>query len=478
MEGGRRGKSELVLGTSDDRGTVDPAKLVAWDWTPVSHAYETLVARDHAGRVNRVLAESVTEMDPATWRFRLQPGVRFHDGTRLTANAVRDSLTRSARINGSQQRIEFRSIDVEDERTILVRTSQPFSPLLHYLAYINFAIVQGEGASLVGTGPFRLTAYERERYAEMERNDLYWRTPPSIQRLRFRNIPDAETRLLALQSGGLDAMRAVPLPDASRGLKNVRIFTGPGRHTHYLAFNRFAGPWKDKFNDRDFRHAMNMAIDRRGLISAVLASMAIGAASPVPPWWDLRDASTPMPYNPDEARRVLLSGARRIRLRYIYAPAWLPQNTAMAELLQSQLADAGVDLELIPLDWGPSNAAELNGQTDLRHRGLTWAVGGSYYGIRSGFHSSMSGRASIHFSNPVVDRELQRWQETSSNSIAKESATVIQNEIAREYAFIPLYYEHEVIGIGPRIADAGGFALPSPDTYPVDLTSVRLDGAA
>jgi peptide/nickel transport system substrate-binding protein len=390
---------------------------------------------------------------------------------------VRDSLLRSVRINGSQQRLEFDEIRTEGPATVVAKTRRPFFPLLHYLAYINFAIVRGEGASMVGTGPFRLMRYERERFAEMERHELYWGLRPAFRRLKFRNIPDADTRLLALQSGGIDAMRAVPLPDASRGLRSVRIFTGPGRHTHYLAFNRSAGPWKEHFNRHDVRMAIGMAIDRKSLLKAVLSSMAGEAASPVPPWWDFAPAPASIPHDPEGARRILTEGGQRIRLRYIYAPAWLPQNTLMAELIQAQLADAGVDLQLIPMDWAAANAAERNGATDLRHRGLTWAVGGAYYGLRSGFHSSMSARASIHFSNSLVDHEVARWEQAATDSDASECAAAVQQIVGKEHAFVPLYFEHEVIAVGPRIGNPGGFATPSPDTYPVDLGAVTLESA-
>jgi peptide/nickel transport system substrate-binding protein len=400
--------------------------------------------------------------------------VRFHDGSVVDAATVSQSLLRSAGINGSQQRIDFDEIRPEDERSVLVRTRRPFSPLLHYFAYINFAIVRENGNSLVGTGPFCLTRYERERFAEMKRNDLYWGARPTFHNLRFRHIPDANTRLLALQSGGIDAMRSVPLAEASRGIRSVRIFTGPGRHTHYLAFNRSAGPLQAACDTVDFRRAINLAIDRKGLLKAILSSIGVEASSPVPPWWDLNEQPDAIPYDPVEARKILLASGARRRLRYIYSADWLPQNTVMAEFIQAQLADVGVDLELIPMDWGAANAAERNGRTDLRHRGLTWAVGGSHYGIRSGFHSSMSARASIHFSSSIVDRELQHWEESLEDSAPKRCGAIIQHEIANEYAFVPLYHEHEVIAVGPRIGEAGGFAKPSPDTYPVDLAAVTL----
>jgi ABC-type transport system substrate-binding protein len=148
----------------------------------------------------------------------------------------------------------------------------------------------------------------------------------------------------------------------------------------------------------------------------------------------------------------------------------------MAEFLQAQLAEVGIALELIPMDWGASNAAEREGGTDVRHRGLTWAVGGSYYGIRSGFHSSMSARASIHFSSDFVDHELEQWEKASPDTGTGDRIAGIEREIAREHAFVPLYFEREVIAVGPRIADAGGFATPMPDTYPVDLSGVTLQG--
>jgi ABC-type transport system substrate-binding protein len=139
----------------------------------------------------------------------------------------------------------------------------------------------------------------------------------------------------------------------------------------------------------------------------------------------------------------------------------------MAELLQAQCARAGIGLRLHPADWPAANAAEREGQADLRHRGLTLAVGGTYFALWTAFSSKRTARASIHFQDETIDSLLR-----SSESAADPSAPLaaVQNRVYQQHAFVPLLYEHELFAVR---RDLQGFPPPHPFIYPLDLSRTR-----
>ena len=446
------------------------------DWTACSQIYETLVVRGRLGQLQPGLALRWERTDPETWQFYLRPGARFHDGSPCDAFAVAQSLARAAGLRTSGQPVEFAAIHPYREFVELT-TRTPFSPLPEYLAYLNFAITKAaKGAAPLGTGAFRFVSYQREREFVVE---------SAYRRVRFRCIPDSATRLLSLEAGEIDAMRAVPPAELVRPQTAVRFLPGPGRHTHYLGFNRSAGVWREEFADIRVRRAFDLALDRQALVQGPLHGTAIPASSPVPPWRPFRRDAAQASYDPaaalhlfaeagwhrDPASGWLKKNGKICRVNYVFAPAWLPQNTLMAEWIQASLHRVGVAVELHPLDWSAARAAERSGFAHLRHRGLTWAVGGTHFGLYTGFHSQLTGLASIHHPNAAIDAGFDRWNHAASAGEQESAAASIQATIAHEVPFLPLYYERETVAVHPRFLEPARFFAPHPDTYPQTLAT-------
>ena len=477
----RRSSSELVLSLAEDRGELDPAKVIAQDWTPLAQVYETLVVRRNDASIGPCLATGWRRVDDVTWEFQLRPGVVFHDGSAMDARAAAASIARAAQIKGSGQEIDLVSVDAPDDRTLRIVTARPFAPLLEFLSYINFAIAS---SGRQGTGPFRLVSYRREDATTAVRHERYWGPMPQFSELLFRFIPDAQTRLLALEAGELDALRAVPTADLPRlkRMNSIAIASGPGRHTHYLGFNASWSPWRSEFADPRFRQAFNLSVNRSEILR-LFEGVGQEAGGPVPPWMPASVRLPPYPHNLQLAGELLdacgwllrggarYKNGRRLDLRFFYHPTWLPQSQEMAELLQAQCGRAGIGLSLYPADWPAANAAEREGTADIRHRGLTFAVGGTYFALWTAFSSTRSARASIHCQDQTLDSLLRSAESASDPS---RYLAEVQTRVYRQYALMPLLYEHETVALR---RDLDGFPPPHPFVYPLDLSQTRRNHA-
>jgi peptide/nickel transport system substrate-binding protein len=477
----------LMIAIATETGTLDPVGVTDVEWTPASQIYETLVKLDTQGGIKPGLALSWERQDLRTWIFHLRPGVQFQDGSAFDAAAAQFSLRRATKLRGGWQQLEMVLIEVVDTLTLSIRTARPFAPLPVYLAYINYAMVSPLAARRlgvdftlhpVGTGPFVLKEYVPGQRATLVRNEKYWGTKPRIVRVEFTVIPDSLTRVMALESGQIDLMRAVPLPEIPRlrRKKTITVLTGPGRHMHHLAFNRAASPFQCAFDDVRVRRALNYAIDRQAIVDVVLNGAGEPATGPVPLWVPAGVRIKGYPHDPAQARRLLAEAGWRpgaLKLRYIFSPGWLPQNTMLAELLQAQLREVGIELRLEPMEFGGADRAEKVGETDLRHRGIAFLVGGAYYGLWSRYSSANSARASVHYSNPAVDALFDCAEKAPNTETEAACLAKVQRMVSEDAADVPLYYEYAVVAAAKHVT--GGFVAGPGDLVQPDLKEVSLE---
>jgi peptide/nickel transport system substrate-binding protein len=450
----------LTLGVESDNGSLDPARTSTLDWTPATQICETLILSEPGHNLKPGLAVSWDRPNAHTWRFRLRQGVRFHDGSVLDANAAKRSLLRAFGLSAGGQGFRIESISAPDTSTLLITTEKPFSPLPEYLSYINFAVLSpanlargAEDVALhpVGTGPFKLEQYVPGRSALLARNESYWGRVPRLSHLAYRVIPDPLSRLLSLEAGEIDAMRAIPLPELPRlrRSKTLRLVIGPGRHTHHLTFNRATSPLRRYFDEVHVRQAFNYAVDRDALVKVVLNGAGEPATGAMPPWASARGAIPGYVHDVARAKALLAAAGwpKGTRVRYIFSPGWLPQNEPMAELLQAQFHEVGIDLVLEPMEFGGAAQAEKNGDADIRHRGVTLTMGGTYYALWSRYDSANSRAMSVDFSNRRVDELFERAETAMDSGTEDEFLREIQGVVSDDAADVPLYYEDEVVAV-------------------------------
>src|SRR6266545_105312 len=299
--------------------------------------WENLLSRDAKGDLIPMLAERWQVTDGGrTWKFHLRKGVRFHNGTELTAEDVKFTFTQIAR-EGSANSLstEFRlikSMEIEGPYTITVHFEKPFVTfgnrvthgLFASVAYIQSKkyIESGEdGAERhpVGTGPWKFVEHVRGDRIVYEAVDNHWRATPHFKRLVFLKVPEPATRMAMLRAGSVDVieiggeyveelkkvgMRTLVMPNVAW----VWVILGgqwPTKATYDATV-----PWAlpDAERAHKVRLALNLAVDKQAILQQVLG----GLGSVVGAWltyptdaWATEELLQPYPYDPARAKALL-----------------------------------------------------------------------------------------------------------------------------------------------------------------------------
>jgi peptide/nickel transport system substrate-binding protein len=300
-----------------------------------AHMFETLTRLDPDDKLIPGLAESWTLVNNLTWEFKLRKGVKFHDGSPLTAEDVAWSMDRPATIIGSPGKFDSftRAIinkKIIDAHTIRFTTREPYPLMLTDMVAVMIVskkATQGlssddfnSGKGMIGTGPFKFVKFQRDDRLELERFDGYWGQKPDWSKVTLRFIPNGATRVAALLSGDVNAIEQVPPPDLERVRADPAISVY-SKTSHRLIFleldsNRAQTPFvtakdgkalaKNPLQDLRVRQALSMAINRPMIRERVMEGLAEATSNLVPATlFGFNPALKTVPYNPDGAKKLL-----------------------------------------------------------------------------------------------------------------------------------------------------------------------------
>lgn len=400
--GGRR-TDTLIIGRSADGQGFDPARFTDNESVEVcEQLFEHLVrlTPDGNGVQEELATRWETSEDERAWTFHLRPGVRFHDGTPVDAEAVRFSFERQLDRRHPFHRTDFaywdntlasvvRAVEVIDPLTVRIHIYKPYAPFLASMAMYPVSIVSPTAVrkygdqfdkNPVGSGPFMFVARLPGDRVILRRFDGYWGEKPRIAQLVFKTIPDARQRLVALESEAVDVAYDI-LPEELQFVElhpDLQIVRGGGLNVTYLAMNTGKAPWSHP----GVRHAANYAVNRVPLVKLIWQGNAQVARGPLPPaMWGYDPAVREYPYDPGVARQLLgeavAAGVFDPSRRYtLYAPSttrpYMPSPERIARAIQQNLADVGIQTELVLQDFPAHLAAVERGEHDLCLMG--WAA--------------------------------------------------------------------------------------------------------
>ena len=283
----------------------------------------------------------------------------------------------------------LKSVEKIDEYTVKVTLYKPEAPFLANLA-MQFAGIQSKEFAIamlkagtpekidqdpLGTGPFQLVQYQKDAIIRYKAFPQYWEGKAKIDDLIFSITPDASVRWAKLQKGECHVM-PYPNPadlDAMRKDANVTVLEQPGLNIGYLAYNTTKKP----FDDVRVRKAMNMAIDKKAIVSAVYLSTGVPATNPIPPGqWSYNKAIKDDAFNPAEAKKLLAAaGYPNGFTTDLWAmPVQRPYNPnakRIAELMQADLAKVGVKAEIKSFEWGEYRKRMQAGEHQMGMLGWT-----------------------------------------------------------------------------------------------------------
>ena len=283
----------------------------------------------------------------------------------------------------------LKTVEKVDDMTVKITLTKPEAPFLSDLAMQYAGVQSKEYADVmlkagtpekidqepVGTGPFYLVQYQKDAIIRYKAFPEYWGGKAKIDDLIFAITPDASVRWAKLQKGECHVM---PYPNpadvaAMRKDPKVTVLEQPGLNVGYLAYNTTKKP----FDDVRVRKAVNMAIDKKGIVDAVYLGSGIPATNPIPPsMWSYNKAIKDDAYNPEEAKKLLaaagLAGGFSTDLWAM--PVQRPYNPnakRIAELMQADLAKVGIKAEIKSFEWGEYRKRMQAGEHQMGMLGWT-----------------------------------------------------------------------------------------------------------
>ncbi|HET8679621.1 MAG TPA: ABC transporter substrate-binding protein [bacterium] len=401
--------------------------------------YETLYDREENGKVKGLLVkEDQVSSDGLTWTWKLQSGVRFHDGTPFNAAAVKWNFERKiAKRQPLYDFLPFRSIEAVDDLTVRVTLTRPAANLRSILVTKTFSMYSPAFAQQVGdnalrtraagTGPFTVSEFRPNENVAMRKNPAYWQKGlPYFDQVVYRVVPDNNARATALEAGDVDMAVGLAVPDVQR-LKTKRGFKvqeALGSQQYYITINTR----RPALSDVRVRKAINHAVDKDGIIKSVfLGNAKIATAVYINPTVDGYAHAGTYPYDPEKARKLLEEAGwamgpggvrqregRPLTLEFLTRKGGSPGDFEIAELVQGMLKAVGVDARLSVLE----SATFLDRVTvpperstyDLVNLAVGTFTGDAEYTMLTFYHSNSAAPRYFnraYYSNPVVDSLIE-----------------------------------------------------------------------
>lgn len=438
----------LTMAQTSNPVTLDPNRTFnGLSFSITNQVYENLVYFGTDGVVRPRLAESWEFTQPNVLQLQIRQGVTFHDGTPLNAAAVVASLEHfldpNATNPGRFVLSRLSAVRATGEYTVELETETPFAPLLAHLAHPVAAIVQaglGEGLERhpVGTGPFRFVSWEQDAEVVLEANPDYWGGEPAIRQFVMRIIPDVSTILVELRSGGIDAYYGIPADSfnaiASTPGVEAQSFLGWG--SNYVGFN-LNNP---KLQDVRVRQAIAHVIDKE-LIGSIVNGIPAVAAIPPTVAYAAQDLEDPYPYDPEAAKALLAeAGVSNLSLRIdTYTD---PTLDTIAQILQAELAEIGVNLEIRSQPYAAYAEAVLEDSLELYASGWGTVTLDADYALYGFLHPSERGGGSNN-SNYVNDHVTALLEEGRNNPDPEVRAAAyheVQEIILQDLPFVTVNF--------------------------------------
>jgi peptide/nickel transport system substrate-binding protein len=430
--------------------------------------FDTLVQyRDGGSDIEPGLAvQWAVSRDGLTWSFRLRDGVRFHDGTPLTAQHVVDSLERLVQPGhaaGPSPNVAprllrgapgvIREVRAADPKTVQIGLVLPYAPLLTVLAHPAFSIVApaggAGGARWQGTGPFKVAESLPGRLV-LDANAAYWGGPPRVPRLVFVDSGDAASASAALDNGTLDILIPTGAPTRLDNALSV-----PGWRVGYLALQTE----KDPFRRVKVRRAAAAALDPAELAQA-LGAAAVPLQSVLPLGvWGRRDGPPLLEHNVEGARRLLAEAGypRGTAVTLLVTEGGgAVEPTRLAEAVRASLARAGFNVAVQVESPEAALALAQRGEHEMALLEARVEAGDPHFLLYplSTSEGATKGPAALNMSfyrNGRLDDLLIRASQLSFRPERQRLYVRAQAMLAEEMPWVPLYVRLQWAVVRPEV---------------------------
>jgi peptide/nickel transport system substrate-binding protein len=343
--------------------------------------HETLIERDPYSKPLKYkpgLAESWKMIQPTVMELKLRKGVKFHDGSTMTAEDVAFSLNRiwqrtRPEFESAQGRFfyNFDRVEVVNPLTVRIHIKRA-DPLVEILLSDRNAAITSkkyhdrvgpDKANLepVGAGPYKVVSFKPRQQLVLERFRDYYGEKAPLEKIIFTNIPEISSRITALVNGEVDFIVSVP-PDQEaplRNRQNVKLVGVVWPMFHVLAIN-MTHPVTGK---KKLRQAMNLAVDREALVQGLWEGKGL-----VPKAHQFKEYGEPlyMPelnlikYDPEKARQLVKeSGYDGTPVLFNFIPNYYTYGNLAAQAVAEMWQKVGINVKLQSIDSFPSDLTNV-----------------------------------------------------------------------------------------------------------------------
>ena len=331
--------------------------------TITGNLYDTLVYEENGDRTNLLpgLASSWKFNDDGTvLTLEIRDGVKFHDGSKLTAEDVAFSLgvCRAKAYNSSFTSI-LEGFEVVDASHVAVKLAYAYKPVLSILAMPSFSIFSkawyeqctanktNMARTEMGTGPYKLVSWNAGQSIVYEAFDEWWGGKVAIKNVTFKVYGDATTAALAMEQGKGDIFFGAATADCERldAKDGISVVYVPSNGTHYIAYN-MNPKYGSKFMEKNVRKAAQASYDREEILAGGLDG--IGWVTPymvnMGHFGYIEDFE-PTPYDPNKAAEYL-KASKYDGSKIVFKAANNSWYQLPAQIKQEQLRKVGFNVDL------------------------------------------------------------------------------------------------------------------------------------
>ena len=461
-------KDTLIIATANETPslTTNLHNAVAGDYINSMTHNGLFVTADDLSSVP-ALCESYEIVSDTEWLFHLRKGVKFHNGMEMTAKDVKASLDlckESPQV--SQYGKSTGTVEVVDDYTVKITTDGPQSGLLSDLCHHGNAILPAEliesghdfNKEPIGTGPYKVVAWNKGESVELEAFEDYWGGAPAIKHVIWKIIPEGSSRTMALEAGEVDLVIEVETTDIARLEDNpdITVFNGPGTSHNWMMINNEKAP----FNNKEFRLALASAIDKEAVIKVALNGNGSVSDSMTPDCFPGVVADGAPTYDVEKAKEYMAASGLNPADCGFSIICSDDAKLRMGQVIQSCLKEnLGVDVTLESMDLATYLDVTATGEYEAAIGGYTSSSLLAY--VQGVYHSnSINGSNKTRTNNPEIDALIDKIQATLDPEENVKVVTELSKAINAECPQVPLFLRNNLRAYNSKIQgfnlNAGG----------------------
>ncbi len=455
-------KDTLTWGQGADITSLDPhqgKETTAVEFT--DQIFDTLFVVDENNEVQPLIAESYEQTSDTQYAVKIREGIKFHDGSTLTAEDVKFSLDRAIASASVSYIVDFiDNIEVVDEYNVLINLKAPYAPALRNLsvpfsAIVPKALVEADEEAFIknpiGCGPYKFVEWKPGDSAKLVAFEDYFGGKAATENLIMKVIPEASQRTIALENNEIDLAYDIIPNDLEKvaANENLQLFDAPSLTCYYVTMNMN----KEPFNNQLVRDAINYAIDRQTIVDVIAYGSGQPADAIIAPGVFGYFSPGAYEYDVEKAKELLAQAGYPNGFNTSIVVNDNQTRVEVCQAIQGMLKEVGIECSVDVMEFGSFIQMTTNGEHDMAYMGWVTSTIDADYTYYSLEHSSQQGAAGNR--TFLADAEVDALVEKGRTTSDEEERLAAYKELAIKLKEInnnaPVYYSNITAGASSKV---------------------------